>query len=147
LEGLAYIFVSINKLHTSHNLTPIWSHSPIKYGALDLFAAALIVMISSAIHLHTPIFNMALVVKFLYLFFNTSTSMIFLTAQGITGALRAWVFVRTIAALLLLANDIGELVGPTQQPLEQLPGWDAGEDLNSDAPSSLRNSSVASHRA
>ena len=103
-----------------------------KYGALNIFAAALLLMVSSAIHLHTPLFNLALVVKLVYLSFYAAWSIMFLIAPTST---RVWIAVRMVTALLLLGNDIAELASENRQDLTVVPEWHQTDSSSSEASS------------
>jgi hypothetical protein len=106
-----------------------------KYGVLNLFAAALLAIVSTAIHLHTPVFKIARFVMLLYLLFSASSSIVCLISASTSTFLRVWVAVRTISALSLLGNDIGEMVRSSNQPLGDIPGWDHGESSSSNVSS------------
>jgi hypothetical protein len=147
LEGLGSMLVHALKIPANQNSTTIWSHSTMRYGAVNIFAAALLVMVSSAIHLRTPLFNMAFIIKLIYLLFNISSSIFSLVAPTSTGALRAWVAVRTATALILLGNDIGELVRSRQQPLGDIPGWNENDPSSSSSEASSAGSEYSSHES
>jgi len=145
LEGLGAILLYAIQLPVNVEHSPFWAYWAIRHGALNMFAAALLAMISSTIHLRTPLFNIALIVKFLYLLFSMSSSCVVLITPTSSGLQRVWAAVRITSALLLLGNDIGELIGLSQHSLEDVPGWQDNESSGSEASSAI--SEYSSHES
>jgi hypothetical protein len=109
--------------------------SPIDYGPLNIFTAALLATDTSAIHLRSPLFQLAWVVKLLYPVFSAASSVTILISKGAIDMHRNWLVVRLLVTVLWICAYLGELKWWEKHLSPEIPGVERVELAESESSS------------
>jgi hypothetical protein len=133
-EGTAWIFGHTILPHGRPNYSALMQ-STIDYGPLNIFTAALLATDSSAIHLRSPLFQIAWGVKLLYPLFSAALSIVLLVSESAFGSHRNWVAIRLLVTVLWICAYLGELKWWEHQIVPVIPGAELEEFSESDGES------------
>jgi hypothetical protein len=130
LEGLGWLLGGSLFSHSS-TIT-----SPIDYGPLNIFTSALLATDSCAIHLHSPLFQLAWVIKLLYTLFSASLASKLLISKSVSGFYEIWIAIRLLFTVAWTYSCLGEVKWWEMRPLPQILGIefeDSSEDASSES--------------